>query len=228
MVAFGSRVPLATLGALAFACAGWGQIAGTASPSSALQITTAILPTAVAHQAYKVQLLARGGTPPYRWNVEKGELPPGLHLQSETGIISGQAEQSGKPQVTVQVRDSANPPKSAVREYTLNAVPPLDMVWVHPPKLQEDGIYGEVKVSNPSEDTYDVTFIVVAINEINKAFALGYQHFTLPAGKAQEISFGSSLSLGDYSVHADAVAEIASKNLVRRAQLQTPRSLLKR
>ena len=44
---------------------------------------------------YSQILIAQGGRPPYIWAVESGSLPPGLTLDSTTGIISGTTTTSG-------------------------------------------------------------------------------------------------------------------------------------
>jgi len=63
--------------------------------------------------------------------------------------------------------------------------------------------------------------IVVAVNEIGKAFALGYQHFDLlPKTKEQEIPFESQLPGGRYTVRVDAVGEVSAKNRIYRAARQ--------
>jgi len=68
--------------------------------------------------------------------------------------------------------------------------------------------------------------IVVAVNEIGKAFALGYQRFDLqPNNKDVEIKFGSTLPRGQYVIHADAIAEVPGKRAIYRSRLQTPQPL---
>ncbi len=53
-----------------------------------LVITTSRLPDAHRNKAYNYSLNARGGIPPYSWNVAWGLLPSGLTL-SDSGVISG-------------------------------------------------------------------------------------------------------------------------------------------
>jgi hypothetical protein len=191
-------------------------------------IATDTLPQPVPRVPYHFQLAAQGGVPPFTWEIERGELPRGLHLDEKLGTISGTTEEQSKLKFTVRVTDSAQPPHTATRELTVTATPALQLAWQRHPALQNDGIYGSVKVGNPSKDPYDLTFIVVAVNQIGKAFALGYQHFTLRPQDHQAIDFGSSLPLGAYIVHVDAVGEVASKGVIRRARLQTPEPLVKK
>jgi putative Ig domain-containing protein len=216
--------------ALLLAGTGWAQQASTPTQSGAVPfaIATDTMPQPIVHLPYHFQLAATGGTPPYTWGVEKGKLPGGLQLQANTGLIYGTPITASKLTFTVRVTDSAEPPHTATREITITSVPALQLEWQRHPVLENDGIYGGVKVGNPSQDPYDLTFIIVAVNEIGKAFALGYQHFTLRPKATQEIPFGSSLPLGTYIVHADAVGEIAAKDVIRRAQLQTPEALVKK
>lgn len=197
------------------------------TPNS-ISIVTDRLPEPVDHKPYHFQLVARGGRPPYTWTIIQGELPSGLHLNVNTGIISGIPQGKATARFTVRTSDSSQPPLSATREVAMTSAPALQMEWQREPVLENDGIYGEVKVGNPSKDPYDLTFIIVAVNQIGKAFALGYQHFTLQPQATQAIPFGSSLPLGAYIVHADAVGEVPEKDVIRRTQLQTPEPLVKK
>jgi hypothetical protein len=84
-----------------------------------------------------------------------------------------------------------------------------------------------VVVSNGTKDAFDLTVIVVAVNEIGKAFALGYQRFDLrPQTKEMEIKFGSTMPRGQYVIHADAIADVPDKNAIYRDRLQTPQALV--
>ncbi len=82
----------------------------TTTSSSQLTITTTSLPGGVIGRAYTARLHAKGGTPPYKWAVGSGHLPPGLSLDSSSGEISGVPTTSGSESVTFLVTDSADPP----------------------------------------------------------------------------------------------------------------------
>lgn len=55
--------------------------------------------------AYDTTFTASGGTPPYRFAVETGRVPPGLHLSS-WGSLSGTPSSSGRYSVKIRVHDS--------------------------------------------------------------------------------------------------------------------------
>ena len=49
-----------------------------------------------------------GGTPPYTFSLQSGELPEGLTLSPE-GLISGTPAKAGFGMYTVEVKDSGEP-----------------------------------------------------------------------------------------------------------------------
>ena len=93
--------------------------------------------------------------------------------------------------------------------------------WKQPPAVHGQTLEGSVVVSNLTAQDVTLTVIVMAVNQIGRATALGYQEFTLRSGAQQVIPFGSSPGPGTYIVHADAVAEVASTNTIYRARKQT-------
>jgi hypothetical protein len=78
-----------------------------------LQIVTTALPAATTGRAYRARVHAQGGTTPYSWLVGSGSLPPGLHLEKSTGVISGTPTKTGRYSFTVKVTDSGYPPAGA-------------------------------------------------------------------------------------------------------------------
>jgi len=54
---------------------------------------------------YNYAFVAEGGIPIYNWDIFAGQLPPGLSLDSFTGVLSGTPAASGVFNFTVRVRD---------------------------------------------------------------------------------------------------------------------------
>jgi hypothetical protein len=69
---------------------------------------------------YHVTLQGEGGISPYHWSIQSGELPEGLDLNSDTGVISGYASECGAFNFTVILEDSSPVPNTATRAYNLN------------------------------------------------------------------------------------------------------------
>ncbi len=59
------------------------------SPGSGPEITTTELPGALVGEKYYVGIKAVGGTTPYTWEIENGNLPDGISLISTHGILTG-------------------------------------------------------------------------------------------------------------------------------------------
>jgi hypothetical protein len=201
---------------------GWQNAAPNATAPA---IITEFIPEALLQQSYSFRPQASGGVPPLHWTVTAGELPLGLEL-ADNGLISGVPKKVGEYRFTLTVTDSDQPAHHASKEFKTSVVAPLVLEWSRPPSVQGDRVDGAVKVTNGTKEDFDLTVIVVAVNEIGKAFALGYQHLNFHAGTADfEIPFGSVLPQGAYLVHADAVAEVPARNAIYRRRLQTPSPL---
>jgi hypothetical protein len=130
-------------------------------------------------------------------------------------------------ELTISVVDSVG--NTISRDYKIKVMAPLLIEWSTFPRVQGDQVLGAVKVSNGTKDAFDLTVIILAVNEHGKAFALGYQRIDLqPETTDVEIPFGqgSNLPFGSYVVHADAVAEVAAKDSIFRGRLQTPTPLV--
>lgn len=199
------------------------MLAGYAvSQPAPLTINTSSLPTGVVGTTYETKFLAMGGQQPYLWSIRDGKLPPGLELDEKSGALMGVPTAAGEFQFTVALRDSSMPPNAVERKYALVITAAMIVRWIHPPSVQGEAIRGELEVSNHTGHPFDLTVIVLAVNEIGKAFALGYQHFDLkPGSTSPPIPFESTLPFGAYVVHADAVAEVKAIDKIYRARLQT-------
>lgn len=71
--------------------------------------TTSPLPDAPLNNSYTVQFEGAGGKPPYKWAImaSPGPWPPGLTLNTATGVLEGKPTASGDYRFTIQVIDAA-------------------------------------------------------------------------------------------------------------------------
>uniref|UniRef100_Q01RC5 Ig family protein n=1 Tax=Solibacter usitatus (strain Ellin6076) TaxID=234267 RepID=Q01RC5_SOLUE len=72
-----------------------------------ITIITSTLPAGIVGSNYTTALTAGGGSPPFTWTVISGQLPPGLTLDSGSGVITGTPTVSGSYGIRVQATDSA-------------------------------------------------------------------------------------------------------------------------
>ena len=70
-------------------------------------ITAATLPAAPLQKFYSQALALSGGTPPLRFALTSGAIPPGLHLDGFNGAVVGYATVPGKYELSVRATDSA-------------------------------------------------------------------------------------------------------------------------
>lgn len=108
------------------------------------------------------------------------------------------------------------------RDLVIRVIGALTIDWKQYPQIQGNTISGSVIISNQTASDLDITVVIVAVNSIGRATTLGYQHFTLPAQKSdQVIPFGSAPGPGSYIVHADAAAHHPGKGHIYRTRKQT-------
>jgi hypothetical protein len=192
------------------------QGAATGEP---LVILTTSLHKAYLRQHYETHLEARGGITPLRWEITEGAPPPGIALGAD-GTLSGVPTETGEFKFTVRVIDSGRPAAQLKQPLVLTVVAPLLAQWGRYPQVNAQRLEGSIIVSNQTEQDFDLTAIIMAVNEIGRATAIGYQRINLKKGTADlEIPFGENLPFGSYELDADAVAEVAATNSIYRARL---------
>ncbi|MBK8092605.1 MAG: putative Ig domain-containing protein [Verrucomicrobiaceae bacterium] len=109
----GTISPGATAGTYEFAL----RATDTASKSSTryfsitidppqLYVSPSVLPTAVIGDAYTAQLTGTGGSGSYSWMIIGGSLPPGMTLNSATGLIQGSAAVTGTYPIVLRMQDA--------------------------------------------------------------------------------------------------------------------------
>ncbi len=106
----------------------------SATPPTALTISTSGLPVATASQQYETTLAATGGTQPVTWKLETGTLPTGISLDSETGRISGTPSTAGKAAFTIRATDSAELAQSTTVTLTLTTLAESEPLALIAPK----------------------------------------------------------------------------------------------
>src|ERR1700680_483247 len=210
-------VLLLILGLLATPAVSFAQQgAATGEP---LDVRTTSLPKAYLRQHYETHLEARGGITPLRWEITEGTPPAGIVLGRD-GVLSGTPTETGEFRFTVTVTDSGRPAAQRNQQLILTVVAPLLMQWGRYPKVTGQRLEGSVIVSDQTEQDFDLTVIMMAVNEIGRATAIGYQRLTLKKNTSSlEIPFGENLPQGSYELNVDAVAEVAATNSIYRARL---------
>lgn len=187
-----------------------------------LSLATSTLSNAQAGIPYQAAFQAQGGLNPYTWQLAQGSsLPRGLRLHQKSGLISGTPTTAGEYRFTIVLADSNAPSSRVQRDFTMTVLAGMTIAWKRSPKVDGQQITGSLIVANHTAQAADLTVIVVAINKIDRATALGYQHFTIQPNAQQEIPFGAAPGPGSYQVRADAVAELADDSTTLRAYKQT-------
>ncbi len=178
-------------------------------------------------QAYTLPLTVTGGITPYTWSVVAGELPAGLRVQPHKGNVTGTPTTPGTYHFTVSVRDSSIPQLELRRDFNIQVIEGITIQWQDAPAVHGNKVSGSAVVSNQTGEEFVLTVVVVAVNQIGRATALGYQHFKIPAGSSSPvIPFGSTPGMGTYYVRVDAVAHRSGKKHVFRTSKETSADLV--
>jgi hypothetical protein len=210
------------LGFLLLALAARAQ-SGAAPGAGSLSIPVETLPTSAMWQQYTFRLPASGGAGLYHWHLNSGALPAGLKL-GEDGELAGTPQESGEFEFGILLTDSDNPAKQLQKKFKLSLEAPLVVEWVHKANVNGQRIEGSIKVSNHTGRDFDLTMVVLAVNQIGRATAIGYQHCPLKMNtRDMEIPFGDTPSWGVYQVNVDVVAEEPVSNRILRARLVVPK-----
>lgn len=153
-------------------------------------------------------------------------MPDGLAIGPD-GVLSGVPIETGDFRFTVTVTDSGKPAHQKSQELTLLVVAPLLLQWSRLPKINGQRLECAIRLSNQTGEDFDLTVVGLAVNEIGRATAVGYQHFTLRRDTEDlEITFSENLPPGMYELNVDAVAEVPESNTIHRTRLVAREKLL--
>ena len=110
---------------------------GIAGPGGCPVITVnpATLPPGVIGTPYSQTVSATGGTAPYTFALTSGTLPPGLTLNTTTGVISGTPTTSGQYTFTITATDANSCPGSRTYSIVIPVVPGCPFITVSPATL---------------------------------------------------------------------------------------------
>lgn len=214
-----SVVRAAQLVVLSLAFSGLGHARQAAATGEPLVVRTTSLPKAYVRQPYELRLAATGGITPHKWELSEGSLPSGVSLHPD-GLLTGTPAEAGEFRFTVRVTDSGKPAYELTQKLTMLVVAPLMAQWGRYPKVNGQRLEGSIVVANQTDHDFDLTVIMLAVNETGRATAIGYQHFPVKKNtQGVEIPFGDNLANGTYELNVDAVAEVAETNSIYRTRL---------
>ncbi|HTM38949.1 MAG TPA: hypothetical protein VL156_19540 [Terriglobales bacterium] len=189
------------------------------------EIRSEKLPPAGLWNPYSFTLETKDRTESLHWRMASGSLPHNLHLR-EQGVIEGVVNELGRFDLAV-IAIGPTGDRSKPKRYTLQVEPALKADWSQKSRVNGNRIDGSVKVSNTTGRDFDLTFAVLAVNEIGRATAIGYQHFTLKKNtREMELPFGDTLSPGTYVVHIDVVAEEPESKMILRTRMAAPKQTI--
>ena len=95
----------------------------TVDPARPLVITNGsdVLSPGQVGVSYAIGVFADGGTPPYRWSLVAGQLPPGLSLTTSPGRITGTPTTAGTFTFTLRVTDEGG--QQASQQFSITISP---------------------------------------------------------------------------------------------------------
>jgi hypothetical protein len=89
-----------------------------------LDIITSSLPDGVLDSSYSQHIDVQDGTTPYTWSIASGNLPDGLSLDTDSGLVHGSPARADTFDFTIKVTDSAS--DTATSELSITIQPNSD------------------------------------------------------------------------------------------------------
>ncbi|ETR70663.1 MAG: hypothetical protein OMM_03079 [Candidatus Magnetoglobus multicellularis str. Araruama] len=107
---------------------------------------------------YSHQLYASGGFGQYYWDIYSGQLPDGLVLNNETGIISGQPINATYRSVVLSVSDESN--RTTFKDLTFEISEPLEIQTIALDNAFRDQPYSEIIKLKPLSGISPYQYII--------------------------------------------------------------------
>jgi len=107
----------------------------TVNPPPPLSITSTAMANGIVGTGYSSAIATSGGVRPFTWSVPPGTLPPGLELNTTSGLISGTPTTPGVYKFFPTVADSAIPPQKFISTtgVTISVITVAPLQSVTPP-----------------------------------------------------------------------------------------------
>jgi hypothetical protein len=149
-------------------------------------------------KAYSAPLAATGGTTPLSWSLSAGTLPPGLTLDSATGLITGTPTgKADHTSLTLDVHDSGTPVQSASVSLTLTVSPADISVSISPRRA---GVVVTQKLVLKAATT-DLAGVTWSVNPTGGSFE------TPTSNDGDSVTFTAPTTAGVYSIKATSVTD---------------------
>lgn len=172
----------------------------TVGGTGSVSVATTALPGGEVNIAYTYTLSGTGGTRPYTWSlVNNSSLPPGIALDTVTGVISGKPTVGGRYDLIIQVTDAND--SSATQGLSLVILDPNitgGTVQFTDGTNQITSLdFGNTYRGAPNKrtvtirNTSDVAVLITSVVSSNSPFTVPGAPFTVPANgtRALDLTF---------------------------------------
>ncbi|MBI3680377.1 MAG: putative Ig domain-containing protein [Acidobacteria bacterium] len=166
-----------------------------------LAISTASLPAGTVGIGYSQTLAATGGAAGRTWSISQGQIPAGLTLTANTGVISGIPSTAGNSTFTAMVRDGQG--STASRQLAISIaglqVPSISIAPNTAQPAQQPAVTVTASAAAPTDlsGTLTLTFVSdVGVDDPAIQFSTGRTaSFTIRQGQTQAVFPGGAVSL---------------------------------